>query len=41
MGAGEEVTETYRCDMCRNFVEVEGVVRGESVCCGEPMKVMK
>lgn len=36
-----EKLEVYRCEMCGNIVEVLHGGKGELVCCGKPMKLMK
>ena len=33
--------EIYKCEICGNIVEVLHEAKGELVCCGEPMKLMK
>lgn len=37
----KEVGEVYRCEICRNVVEVKEVGGGELVCCGQPMKLVE
>ena len=36
-----ERLEIYKCDVCGNIVEVLHGGKGELVCCGQPMKLMK
>jgi superoxide reductase len=36
-----EKLEVYKCEMCGNIVEVLHGGKGELVCCGKPMKLMK
>ena len=36
-----ERLEVYKCDLCGNIVEVLHGGKGELVCCGQPMKLMK
>ncbi len=36
-----ERREVYKCDLCGNIVEVLWGGKGELVCCGQPMKLMK
>lgn len=36
-----ERLEVYKCDVCGNIVEVLHGGKGELVCCGQPMKLMK
>ena len=36
-----EKLEIYKCELCGNIVEVLHGGKGELVCCGEPMKLMK
>jgi superoxide reductase len=36
-----ERLEVYKCDLCGNIVEVLHAGKGELVCCGQPMKLMK
>jgi len=41
---GNEMTErlqVYKCEICGNIVEVLHEGKGELVCCGEPMKLLK
>ncbi|MEA3485860.1 MAG: desulfoferrodoxin [Candidatus Aerophobetes bacterium] len=33
--------QIYKCEVCGNIVEVLHQGRGQLVCCGEPMKLMK
>ena len=33
--------EVFHCDICGNVVEVEFGGKGQLVCCGKPMKLMK
>ena len=33
--------EIYKCEVCGNIVEVIHEGKGELVCCGQPMKIMK
>jgi len=33
--------EVYKCEMCGNIVEVLHGGKGQLVCCGEPMKLLK
>ncbi len=33
--------EVYRCNVCRNIVEVLRAGVGELVCCGQPMELLK
>ena len=33
--------EVYKCDICGNIVEVLHGGKGQLVCCGKPMKLMK
>ncbi len=33
--------EVYKCEICGNIVEVLHGGKGELVCCGKPMKLMK
>jgi superoxide reductase len=35
------VNQVYKCDECRNIVEVLSAGGGELVCCGEPMKLQE
>jgi len=36
-----ELKQIYRCNICGNIVEVLHTGRGELVCCGEPMELLK
>lgn len=36
-----EKLEIYKCDLCGNIVEVLHGGKGELVCCGQPMTLMK
>jgi len=36
-----EKLEVYKCELCGNIVEVLHGGKGELVCCGQPMKLMK
>jgi superoxide reductase len=36
-----EKLEIYKCELCGNIVEVLHGGKGELVCCGQPMKLMK
>ena len=36
-----EKLEVYKCEVCGNIVEVLHGGKGELVCCGQPMKLMK
>ncbi len=36
-----ERLEVYKCDLCGNIVEVLNGGKGELVCCGQPMKLIK
>jgi superoxide reductase len=36
-----ERLQVYKCEMCGNIVEVLHGGKGELVCCGEPMKLLK
>jgi len=36
-----ERLEIYKCEVCGNIVEVLHGGKGELVCCGQPMKLMK
>ncbi len=36
-----ERLEVYKCDLCGNIIEVLFGGKGELVCCGQPMKLMK
>jgi superoxide reductase len=36
-----ERMQVYRCEICGNIVEVLHVGKGQLVCCGKPMKLMK
>jgi superoxide reductase len=36
-----ERLEVYKCELCGNIVEVLHGGKGELVCCGQPMKLMK
>ena len=36
-----ERLEVYKCELCGNIVEVLHEGKGELVCCGQPMKLMK
>jgi len=36
-----EVNEIYKCNICGNIVQVNFAGKGELVCCGEPMQLMK
>ncbi len=36
-----ERREVYKCELCGNIVEVLWGGKGELVCCGQPMKLMK
>jgi superoxide reductase len=36
-----ERMEVYKCELCGNIVEVLHGGKGELVCCGQPMKLMK
>jgi len=36
-----ERLEVYKCEVCGNIVEVLHGGKGELVCCGQPMKLMK
>ncbi|MFW6196645.1 MAG: desulfoferrodoxin [Thermoplasmatota archaeon] len=33
--------EIYRCNICGNIVEVVHTGRGELICCGEPMELLR
>ncbi len=33
--------QVYKCDICGNIVEVLHEGKGELVCCGQPMKLLK
>ena len=33
--------QVYKCDICGNIVEVLHEDKGELVCCGQPMKLLK
>ncbi|TYB30720.1 MAG: desulfoferrodoxin [Candidatus Mcinerneyibacterium aminivorans] len=33
--------EVYKCEICGNIVEILHGGKGQLVCCGEPMKLMK
>lgn len=33
--------EIYKCDICKNVIEILHGGKGELVCCGEPMKLME
>jgi len=36
-----EILEIYKCEICGNVVEVLHEGKGELVCCGQPMKLLK
>ena len=36
-----EKLEVYKCEICGNIVEVIHGGKGQLVCCGEPMKLLK
>lgn len=36
-----EKLELYRCNVCHNLVEVLNGGKGELVCCGQPMELVK
>jgi len=36
-----ERMQVYRCAVCGNIVEVLHAAKGELVCCGQPMKLLK
>jgi superoxide reductase len=36
-----EKMEVYKCELCGNIVEVLHGGKGELVCCGQPMKLLK
>ena len=36
-----ERLEVYKCDVCGNIVEVLNSGKGELVCCGKPMNLLK
>jgi superoxide reductase len=36
-----EKLEIYKCEVCGNIVEVLHSGKGELVCCGQPMKLLK
>ncbi len=36
-----KINETYKCSVCGNIVEVVHAGKGELVCCGKPMKLIK
>ena len=36
-----ELKQVYRCNVCGNIVEVLHAGKGELVCCGQPMKLLK
>lgn len=36
-----EVNQIYKCNICGNIVEVLIAAKGELVCCGQPMQLMK
>jgi len=36
-----ERLQIYKCEVCGNVVEVLDTGKGELVCCGQPMKLMK
>jgi len=35
------VNEVYKCNVCGNIVEVLHAGKGELVCCGQPMELLK
>ena len=41
MAKVKKVGEVYKCNVCRNVVEVKEVGGGELVCCGQPMELIK
>ncbi len=36
-----ELNEIYRCNLCSNIVEMVHIGKGELVCCGQPMELLK
>ncbi len=36
-----ELRQIYRCNICGNIVEVLHAGRGQLVCCGQPMELLK
>ena len=36
-----KLNEIYRCEICRNMIEVLHAGKGKLVCCGAPMKLLK
>lgn len=36
-----ELTQVYKCEICGNIVEMVHPGKGQMVCCGQPMKLMK
>ena len=36
-----ERLQVYRCEVCGNIVEILHAGKGQLVCCGKPMKLMK
>jgi superoxide reductase len=36
-----EVSQIYKCSVCGNIVEVLHSGKGEPVCCGQPMELLK
>ena len=36
-----EIHQIYKCEVCGNIVEVMHGGKGELVCCGKPMKLLK
>ncbi len=36
-----ELLQVYRCNICGNIVEVLHAGRGQLVCCGQPMELLK
>ena len=36
-----ELMQIYKCEICGNMVETVHPGKGQLVCCGQPMKLMK
>lgn len=36
-----ELNQAYKCNVCGNMVEVVHAGKGELVCCGQPMQLLK
>lgn len=36
-----ELKQVYRCNVCRNIVEIVHAGKGQLICCGQPMELLK